>query len=277
MTRPTQRPAVALVTGASSGIGAQAALALQERGLVVVGAARRTRPIEELGVPAVRLDLTEEASVEAAVSVVQERFGAVDVLVNNAGYGEFGALEDIPLERARSQLEVNVLGAVDLIQRVLPGMRASGHGRIVNVSSLAGRFASPLGGWYHASKFALEALSDSLRMEVQGFGIHVALVEPGYVRTDWHTIAAEQLVLNGSRGAYQAMSESVADHLRQAGDTRQACDPTEVATAIVRASLDARPRARYLVGRGSRMAVTAAATFPTRTFDRMTRSTLGIR
>lgn len=141
----------------------------------------------------IHLDLTDTQSIRDAVDTVQDAAGAIDVLVNCAGYGEFGSIEEADLGAARAQLEVNVLSAMGLVQAVLPAMRERGHGRIVNVSSLAGEFAAPLGGWYHASKFALEALSDSLRGEVAGFGIDVTLVQPSYVATDWHTTALDRL------------------------------------------------------------------------------------
>ena len=172
-----------MVTGASSGIGACVAEQLAQRGHRVVGAARRTDAIAAL--PAVipmALDLADPASIEQATRLVDDTLGPLDVLINCAGYGEFGSIEETPLDDGRRQMEVNLFGAVDLIQRVLPGMRSAGRGRIVNVSSLAGEFAAPLGGWYHASKFALEAISDSLRGEVSQFGIDVTIVQPGLCR-----------------------------------------------------------------------------------------------
>lgn len=202
--------ATAFVTGASSGIGARTAELLARQGLTVFGGARTTDTIAALdGVIPIDLDLTDPQSIRDAVATVRDAEESIDILVNCAGYGEFGSIEETGLGAARAQLEVNVLGAIGLIQAVLPGMRERGHGRIVNVSSLAGEFASPLGGWYHASKFALEALSDSLRGEVAGFGIDVALVQPSYVATDWHTTAMDRLDTTSGHGPYAAMAAAM--------------------------------------------------------------------
>ena len=177
---------VALVTGASSGIGAATARRLARAGFVVYGAARRLDRLAALegeGVRPLALDVTDDASMVAAVERVVAEQGRIDVLVNNAGYGSYGAVEDVPQEEARRQIEVNLFGLARLIQLVLPAMRAQGSGRIVNVTSMGGRIATAFGGWYHASKHAVEGLSDSLRQEVARFGIDVVVIEPGGIRT----------------------------------------------------------------------------------------------
>ena len=180
MPKSLQRPVV-LLTGASSGIGYDVAPLLVRYGYTVYGAARRVEKIEELaseGVKALSLDVTDEASMEAAVQQIIDAEGRIDVLINNAGYGSYGAIEDVPIDEARRQFEVNLFGLARLTQLVLPHMRAQGRGRILNISSMAGRITMPLGAWYHATKYALEAFSDALRMEAEEFGIDVVIIEP---------------------------------------------------------------------------------------------------
>lgn len=267
---------IALVTGASSGIGARIAGLLAQRGVRVFGAARRTTAVGAVpGVTPVALDLTDEAGADAAVRAVTGAAGGVDILVNCAGYGEFGSVEETSLTDARRQLEVNVLGAVALIQAVLPGMRERGAGRIVNMSSLAGEFSAPLGGWYHASKYAVEALSDALRGEVAGFGIDVAVVQPGYVATEWHDTATARLFTTSGRGPYAPMARAMRAYFTSDRVARQTIGVDEVAAVAVRAALDPRPRTRYRVGRGATVAVALATLLPDRTFDRLTRLQFG--
>lgn len=176
----------ALVTGASSGIGEDTARKLQALGYVVYGAARRTDRLQALATDGIRpltMDVTDDASMTAGVDRILEETGRIDVLVNNAGYGSHGAIEDVPIDEARRQFEVNVFGLARLTQLVSPHMRAQGSGTIINISSIGGRLTTPLGGWYHATKYAVEALSDALRMELRPFGIDVVVVEPGAIRT----------------------------------------------------------------------------------------------
>jgi len=263
-----------LVTGASSGIGRRTAELLAASGHQVFGAARRTTDLPT-GVTPVALDLTDDASVDAAVRRVLDEVGTIDVLVNCAGYGEFGSVEETSIDDARRQLEVNVLGAARLIQAVLPGMRAAGAGRIVNVSSLAGEFAAPLGGWYHASKFALEALSDSLRGEVGQFGIDVAVVQPSYVDTGWHDTAMDRLADASGTGPYRRMADRMRAYFASGQVARQMSTVDQVAQVVARAALEPKPRTRYRVGKGAAVAVALATFLPDRTFDALTRAQFG--
>src|SRR5918998_4178315 len=213
---------VALVTGASSGIGEAVALKLRSLGYKVYGAARRVERMAGLadrGVRTLTMDVTDGASMRAGVEQIVAAEGRIDVLVNNAGYGSYGAIEDVPLEEARAQFEVNVFGAARLVQLVLPRMRAQRAGTIVNITSMGGKVHSPLGGWYHGTKFALEALSDCLRIEVEPFGIDVVVIEPGSIATEWGGIAANKLreAAAGS-GAYAAQAEAVAKALSSEGN-----------------------------------------------------------
>jgi NAD(P)-dependent dehydrogenase (short-subunit alcohol dehydrogenase family) len=267
---------VVLVTGASSGIGARTAERLAAQGYTVVGAARRIDSVRELaGVVPVHLDLSDDASIALAVRTVEAECGQIGTLINVAGYGEFGAVEEVPIDRARRQFDVNVFGLAALTQQVLGPMRRSGRGRIVNVSSLAGEFSSPLGGWYHASKFALEALSDSLRAEVRPFGISVAVVQPGPVRTPWHEHSLATLRRASGDGPYDRMAAAV-DRYHRDNQAKPITSDVDVVTAVVvKAATTVNPRPRYRVGRGSGIAV-ALSRLPDRTFDALTRRQLGL-
>jgi NAD(P)-dependent dehydrogenase (short-subunit alcohol dehydrogenase family) len=199
---------VAFVTGASSGMGKDIALRLIAEGYTVYGGARRVARMADIaaaGGDAIELDMTDDASIVAAVDRVLREQGRIDVLVNNAGYGQYGALEDVPVSEGRRQFETNLIGLARLTQLCLPQMRAEKFGKIINISSIGGKFAFPLGGWYHASKFALEGYSDALRNEVRQFGIDVIVIEPGGIQSEWEGIAAQEAERFSGRGAYAQM------------------------------------------------------------------------
>ncbi len=259
---------VALVTGASSGIGAAAVTRLAEAGFTVYGAARRTERIAAPAVP-VALDLADDESIEATVRTVLEREGRIDVLVNNAGYGSYGAIEDVPLAEARRQFEVNLFGLARLAQLVLPIMRAQGSGRIVNVSSMGGKFAAPFGGWYHATKFAVEGLSDSLRQEVAPFGIDVVVIEPGAIDTEWGGIAMETGVAASGDGVYGERVRRMAAFLGDASNASRASKPDVVGKVIATAATVRRPRTRYAVGTGAKPALAMRRLLGDRAMDRL--------
>lgn len=275
MAGPTSSP-VAIVTGASSGIGAATARRLARAGFVVYGAARRADRLAELGdgVRPLVLDVTDDASMVAGVEQVLEEHGRVDVLVGNAGYGSYGSVEEVPLDEARRQLETNVIGLARMIQLVLPTMRAQGSGRIINVSSMGGRFAGPFGGWYHASKFALEGLSDSLRAEVAPFGIRVSVVEPGAIKTEWGGIATDSAVEVSGDGPYAERVRRMAKGL-SSGIERIASSPDVVAKAIEHAATADRPRIRYAIGAGAKPATFAARVLPARVLDALVSRGMG--
>ncbi len=240
---------VALVTGASSGIGHSTTLLLARSGYRVFATVRSEAKEASLrqeaaGLPLeiLHLDLADEAGASRVVQEVLRRAGRIDVLVNNAGYAKLGAVEDIPREDLRHQFEVNVFGAMQLCREVIPSMRAQHSGRIVNVSSLAGRVSVPLMGAYCASKFALEAFSDALRAEVKPAGIRVALVEPGPVATNFNRLARnESHVILQSPSVFHAVYE----RMRREATDRWAATPERVARTILRAVRSARPRSRY--------------------------------
>lgn len=241
---PSEKP-VALVTGASAGIGMAIVSRLLKDGWRVWGAARRVEPMADLvaqGAVALRMDVSDDASLVAGVNALLEAEGRIDALVNNAGYGSYGALEDVPLDEARRQFEVNVFGAMRLAQLVLPTMRAAGRGTIVNISSMGGRIWMPIGGWYHATKHALEVLSDTLRVETAPFGVRVVVVQPGAIRSEWSGIAADSLDRSSEGSAYAAPVALMSKVLRSYST---ASPPEVVADAVSRAVNTPHPRRRY--------------------------------
>ena len=264
------QPKVILITGASSGMGYQTARILAEQGHRVYGAARRVEKIEELapyGVQALRLDITNEQSITQVVQELIEREGRIDVLINNAGYGYFGAIEDVPISDAKHQFEVNIFGLARITQEVLPYMRAQKSGRIVNIASVAGHVTLAFGAWYNATKYALEAFSDALRMEVKPFGIDVVIIEPGAIRTDWGIIAADHLRDVSKGGAYEQDGSRVAEGLRRIYLSKIPTNPAVISRKIAKAAVCRCPRTRYRTGRGAKLMVFFHQILPTRLWD----------
>jgi NAD(P)-dependent dehydrogenase (short-subunit alcohol dehydrogenase family) len=262
---------VAIVTGASAGIGAATARRLHARGYAVYAAARRIElmaPLAEAGIRPVRVDVTDDASLTAFVSQVISETGRVDVLVNNAGYGALGALEDVPITEARSQFDVNLFGMARLIQLVVPHMREQRSGRIINMSSMGGKVHVPLSGWYNAAKFAVEGFSDELRLEVAPFGVFVVVIEPGAIDTEWHGLAADRLIASSGQGAYADQAAAVVKVMSAKG---LASPPEVVAKAIERAVTARRPRTRYAVGLGAKPIIFIHHVLPDRVYDRLMR------
>lgn len=265
---------VALVTGASSGIGKATALRLADLGFTVYAAARRVERMSDLvdhGIQVQSLDVTEDASMVAVVDKIVSEQGRIDILVNNAGYGSYGAVEDVSIAEARRQFDVNVFGLARLTQLVLPHMRAQRDGYIVNISSMGGKIWEPLGGWYHAAKFAVEGLSDCLRAEVAEFGIKVVVVEPGSITSEWATISADNLEAISADGPYRDQAKLIARGLRQSDTSFLASEPEVVAEAIGQAVQRAKPRTRYPVGGGARIFLFARRVLTDRGFDRFIR------
>lgn len=244
---------IVLVTGAASGIGKATALRLVQAGFTVVASARREDQLADLaraGCKTVALDVADEASRVAAIARIEREVGTVGILVNNAGYSQSGAIEEIPIDRWQRQFDTNVFGLVRLCQLVLPGMRAQGWGRIVNVGSMGGTLTFPGGGAYHASKYAVEAISDALRFEVRGFGVDVILVQPGLIRTGFGE-AVTQNITSAETGPYAGFSAAVAKASVEAYEKGPLAalggEPDDVAKVISRALEARRPRARYRV------------------------------
>lgn len=275
--RSAERPrGTALVTGCSSGIGRATALALHEARFTVYAGARCLETLDELaavGIRTVALDVTDEASIQLAVQRVEADCSAVDVLVNNAGYGLSGMVEETSMEAIRKQFETNVFGPARLTQLVLPGMRRQASGTIVNLSSIFGRYAVPGGGYYHATKHAIEALSDALRLEVAPFGINVIVVQPGPVLTRFGDQYVSTLV-DARRGPYGEFLARAADYYnaiytgsRRTFAGKFASSADDVARVITRAVLACSPRLRYPVGLIAHTTLALRRLMPDRLFD----------
>jgi len=261
---------VVLITGASAGMGKETALLLAKNGYTVYGAARRIDKMNDLkegGIKTLQLDVTKDDSMVKCVEQIIANEGRIDILVNNAGFGSYGAVEDVPMADAKYQLEVNLFGAVRLIQLVLPAMRQQQGGKIVNISSIGGKMATPLGGWYHASKFALEGLSDSLRNEVKPFGIDVIVIEPGGIRSEWGGIAFDSLLKVSGHTAYQPMADKFAAAFK---GTEGKNPPPIIIAELIRKAIEAkRPKARYAAGYMARPALLMKKIFSDRMVDKI--------
>jgi NAD(P)-dependent dehydrogenase (short-subunit alcohol dehydrogenase family) len=243
-----------LITGCSTGIGRATALRLAKAGHIVYATARKVETLHDLaaaGCKVMALDVCDEASIRAGVAKVEQEHGAVGVLVNNAGYGSEGPIEEVPMEEVRRQFETNVFGLTLLTKLVLPGMRKQGWGKIVNLSSMGGRMTLPGGGFYHATKYAVEAISDALRFEVQGFGIDVIIIEPGPIKTEFgDTAIARVAALGGPASPYKEFLTVLQRQIRDAYEGpmgRLAADADAVAKAIETAITASRPKTRYVI------------------------------
>jgi NAD(P)-dependent dehydrogenase (short-subunit alcohol dehydrogenase family) len=291
-----------LITGCSSGIGWAAAISLHAAGLTVYATARQVDALADLarqGIHTLALDVTDEASMTDAVAAVEHEAGPVGVLVNNAGYGLYGPVEQLPMDEIRRQFETNFFGLVRLTQLVLPGMRRRGRGRVLNVSSMGGRITLPGGAFYHASKYAVEALSDALRMEVAQFGIDVVLIEPGPVKTPWNDVAVASLSAATPTGAggdpgdgdsvpggsaadgdpYATYKAAVGASFgrTQAGLVgRFGSTSEDIAKVITQAVTARRPRARYLINPVAKSLVAMNQVLPARAYDSMMRRQYGL-
>ena len=260
---------VVLITGASSGIGEVAAMRLLKRDCVVYAAARRLERMHDLeahGAHLLAMDVTDEQSMQQGINAIMQEQGRIDVLVNNAGYGSYGAVECVPIDEARRQMEVNVFGLARLSQMVIPIMRQQGGGRIINVASIAGHFNEPRGGWYHATKHAVVALSDSMRMELKPFNIKVVLIEPGMIASEWADIAMQHLEGISAGTPYETSAKRQSAFFRT-GYSKFATPADRVGRSIEKASLSRCPRVRYRDGFGSTMFPLLHSLLPTRWFD----------
>ncbi|HEY0163408.1 MAG TPA: oxidoreductase [Edaphobacter sp.] len=262
---------VALVTGASSGIGEATVKTLLAAGYTVFAGARRQdrmRGLEQQGAILLALDLTDDASIARAAEQIKATQGRIDVLVNNAGYGSYGSVEDVPMEEARRQFEVNVFGLARLTQLLTPMMREQRSGKIVNVTSIGGKFGEPLGGWYHATKFAVEGLSDCMRMELARFGIDVIVVEPGAIKTEWGSIAIESALKYSGSSAYAELAREKAA-LFSGADGGFASEPSVVAEGILKTIKARKPKTRYAIGGGAGVFMFLVRVLPDRGIDRL--------
>jgi NAD(P)-dependent dehydrogenase (short-subunit alcohol dehydrogenase family) len=264
-------PGPVLITGCSSGIGRAAAERLARAGMTVYASARSLESIEDLksaGCRTLALDVTDEDSMRAAVEEVERAEGAVGALVNNAGYSQSGAVETVPLGDVRRQFETNVFGLLRMSQLVLPAMRREGRGRIVNVSSMGGKLTFPGGGIYHATKHAVEAISDALRFEVRGFGVQVVVIEPGLIRTGFGDAAVASVPReDGPYGEFNSAVAAVTAGVHDGPLGRLGAGPEAVAKAIERALTADRPRTRYKVTASARVLMAQRSLLPDRAWD----------
>ena len=269
---------VVLITGASSGMGKDTAYKYHENGYIVYGAARRLNKMQDLkdkGMNIISLDLTDEDSMVNCVNTILDKEGRIDILVNNAGYGSYGAIEDVPIEEAKRQFEVNIFGLARLIQLVLPSMRQHNYGKIVNISSMGGKIYTLFGGWYHATKHALEGLSDCLRLELKDYDIDVIVIEPGGIKTPWGIIAADNLVKTSGDGAYAELAKKSAKGMKAMYSSNQLTDGKVIANLIYQSTTVRKPKTRYLKGFGAKPAVFIRKWFGDRIFDRVILSQRG--
>jgi NAD(P)-dependent dehydrogenase (short-subunit alcohol dehydrogenase family) len=272
-----------LITGCSSGIGHATADRLAAAGWRVYATARHPESIADLaerGCQTLALDVTDEGSMRDAVGAVEKAEGAVGVLVNNAGYSQSGAIEAVPMERVREQFETNVFGLLRMCQLALPAMRRQGWGRIVNVSSMGGRMTFPGGGAYHATKHAVEALSDAMRYEVRGFGVDVVVIEPGLIKTRFGETAAGSIGEPGEPGEpgsdpyapFNAAVGAATEGAYEGPLSRLGGGPEKVARAIERAISSRRPRTRYKVTPSAHLILAQRRLLPDRAWDAFMRS-----
>jgi NAD(P)-dependent dehydrogenase (short-subunit alcohol dehydrogenase family) len=258
--------ATVLVTGGSSGIGKETAKKLLAEGHTVYAAARRVEKMQdlaELGVTVLAMDITKDDEIVAVVDRIAAEQGSIDVLVNNAGFGMYGAMEDTEIADARYQFEVNLFGAARLTQLVLPYMREQRAGKIVNVSSMGGKIYTPLGSWYHASKHALEGWSDSLRIELAPFGIDVIIIEPGVIDTEFGAVLAGPMLERSGESAYRDLAQAVAK------SSMTGSPPREIAEVIAKAIKAKRPKTRYVAGKYARQLMLTRGLVSDRVFDRV--------
>jgi NAD(P)-dependent dehydrogenase (short-subunit alcohol dehydrogenase family) len=268
-----------LITGCSSGIGWATAKYLSDGGWRVYATARNVEkiaPLEESGCRLLAIDVTDENSMASAVEEVEREEGAIGALVNNAGYSQSGAVEAVPMEKVRAQFETNVFGLVRMCQLVLPGMRRQGYGRIVNLSSMGGKLTFPGAGFYHASKYAVEAVSDALRYEVEGFGIKVSIIEPGLIRTGFADAAVGSMD-NEDDGPYAGFDEAVVrattENYEKGPISRLAGEPEAVAQAIEQAISARSPRSRYAVTPSAHLLIGLRRLLPDGAWDATLRTT----
>ncbi len=265
-----QKKKVVLITGASSGMGKVTAMKLAREGHIVYGAARRVDKMEELkalGGFALSMDVTKEQSLQDGVEQIIKEQGKIDVLINNAGFGLYGSVEDTSIEDARYQFEVNLFGVARLTQLITPHMRKQNSGLIINISSMGGKIYTPLGAWYHATKHAIEGFSDCLRLELKQFGIKVVVIEPGIILTDFGDVLTEPLLERSKNGAYEMLSQKVATATKASYEKGAGSPPDLIAETILSAINSSNPKTRYLVGKLAKPLVFVRKWFGDRLYD----------
>jgi len=263
---------VVLVTGASSGMGKEFAKALLKEDYVVYTAARRMDQMEDLknlGALPIKMDITQDQDVKNAVNLIEKEHGGIDILINNAGFGLYGAVEDIKLSEARYQFEVNLFGAANLTQLILPSMRKKKSGKIINISSMGGKVYTPLGSWYHATKHALEGWSDCLRLEVAQFGIDVVIIEPGAIKTEFGEVFMQPMLERSGKTAYSFMAHAVASISQKSYEKGDASEPQVITKLLIKAVKARRPKTRYVAGKYAKPMIFIRKWFGDRVYDKI--------
>ncbi|MCG8570922.1 MAG: oxidoreductase [Spirochaetes bacterium] len=264
---------IILITGASSGMGKESALKLIQEGHIVYGAARRVekmQPLAEAGGKVVKMDVTDEDSMVMGVTQIIKEQGRIDVLVNNAGYAIYGAVEDTSMSDARRQFDVNLFGLARLTQLVLPHMRKQQAGKIINITSMGGKIYTPLGAWYHATKHALEGWSDCLRIELKQFNIDVVVVEPGAIATEFGDVMLNPLLERSGQGPYRKMAQTMADMTRASYQKKNAASPPAVISQVISKAIKAKkPKTRYAAGKMAKSMMFMRKWLGDRVFDAM--------
>jgi len=249
---------VILITGASSGIGKETARQLIGEGHTVYVAARRVDKMEdlvELGATSIKMDITVDADIKNAVETVLKEQGKLDVLVNNAGYAIYGAMEDTTIDDARRQFEVNLFGLARITQLVLPSMREQKSGTIINMSSMGGKMYIPFGSWYHGTKHALEGWSDCLRTELKDFGIKVVIIEPGGIKTEFDGVMLAPMIDRSGKGPYAELTKKVVRGVQDTYHSNKASHPSVIANCVSKAVNSKKPKTRYRAGYMAKPAV----------------------
>ncbi|MBR0799161.1 oxidoreductase [Bradyrhizobium jicamae] len=267
-----KRKKTALVTGASSGMGKEIAQRLIKDGFQVFVAARHVDKMDDLvklGARSMRMDISNEGEIKATVDTILGEVDGVDVLVNNAGFGLYGPVEDVSIDEARYQFEVNLFGAARLTQLLLPKMREKRAGTIINITSMGGKIYTLLGAWYHATKHALEGWSDCLRLELAPFGIKVVIVEPGLIETGFGDVVASGLLKRSGTGPYAKLTQAVAKSTRDAYGQGRGTSPGVIAAVVSKAVRQARPRTRYVAGKYAQPMIKIREWLGDRMFDRV--------
>lgn len=268
---------VVLVTGASSGIGKATAKQLLKDNHTVYVAARRIekmQDLEDLGAKAIKMDITVEEDIQHVVSTIQKNHGGVDILVNNAGYAIYGAVEDTTIDDARRQFEVNIFGLARLTQLLLPYMREQQSGKIINISSMGGKIYTPLGAWYHATKYALEGWSDCLRLELEQFGIDVVIIEPGIIQTEFGDVMSGPMMERSGDTAYAKLAEAVSKSAVDSYEKNGGSPPSVIAEIISEAVSSNKPKTRYAKGKLAKPLILMRRILSDRMFDKAVMSQL---
>lgn len=263
---------VIVVTGASSGMGKDFALNLLKKGHIVYGLARRIEKMDDLvkeGGRAIEMDITNEGQIQKAVELVLKEQGKVDVLINNAGYAIYGAVEEASIDTARRQFEVNLFGLASITQKIIPGMRERRSGTIINISSMGGKMYTPFGAWYHATKHALEGWSDCLRVELSPFNVNVVIIEPGGIKTEFTDVFIQNLEGDLENGPYAGALKKVVDSSREMAEKGKLSQPRVITNLIDKAVHGKNPKTRYVAGAYAKPLMFMRKYLGDRMFDRI--------